>query len=173
MAARRLAILQNLNVHFVCGDARFMPFKQNSFDAAYSYGVLQHFAESDAETALVGIHRVLKANGMSKIQMAHRGGLRATYHRMQPGYKATGSMRVRYWSLANLRRTFNEKIGPTTIHVEAFGGLGLLYDDRDLVSPKARVLIYLSEILKRIAGIFPPMQYLADSVFVVSRNAAP
>src|SRR5689334_18628389 len=98
MAARR-AFPTEQNVAFVCGDARFLPFKDNAFRRVFSYSVLQHFSETDADLALAQIGRVLQRGGCATIQMAHRGGLRSTYLRTRRDYMKGGIFRVRYWPL--------------------------------------------------------------------------
>jgi SAM-dependent methyltransferase/uncharacterized protein YbaR (Trm112 family) len=156
------------NVTFVCGDARFLPFKDNTFHCVFSYSVIQHFSEVHAENALAEIGRVLNQNGCCKIQMAHRGGLRSAYMRRRPEYSKGGNFRVRYWPLIEIKRVFDENVGHSTVIPEAFGGLGLLADDWWLVSGKGKVLILLSIILKKVARIVRPLIWLADSVYVIS-----
>jgi SAM-dependent methyltransferase len=167
MAARR-AFQNERGLMLVCGDARFLPFKDNTFDCIFSYSVIQHFSEVDAETALAEIGRTLGEDGCSKIQMAHRGGLRSTYMRTRSDYCSAGIFRVRYWSLSQIKRAFNKNIGPSTMDPEAFGGLGLLADDWRVVSRKSKVLIVISVILKKVARIIRPLIFLADSIYVVS-----
>jgi uncharacterized protein YbaR (Trm112 family) len=170
MAARR-AFHSERHVRFVCGDARFLPFKSNTFDCVFAYSVIQHLSEDDVEMTLTEIGRTLSYGGFSKIQMAHRGGLRSTYIRTRPDYAGHGIFRVRYWSLNNLKRAFYKNIGPSNIIAEAFGGLGLLVDDWWIVSEKAKVLIIISLILKHITRIFKPLIRIADSVYVISTKA--
>jgi SAM-dependent methyltransferase len=122
MAARR-AFHSERHVMFVCGDARFLPFKNKTFDCAFSYSVIQHFSEEDAERTLAEIGRTLADHGFSKIQMAHRGGLRSAYIRTRSDYFSHGVFRVRYWPLNRLKRTFEKTIGPSTVIPEAFGGI--------------------------------------------------
>jgi ubiquinone/menaquinone biosynthesis C-methylase UbiE/uncharacterized protein YbaR (Trm112 family) len=168
MAARRAFSGPNLDVAWVCGDARFLPFKEGAFKCAFSYSVIQHFSESDAELAIAEIGRVLRRGGSAKIQMAHKGGLRSTYSRTRPDYLSSGSFRVRYWSLGALHSAFEKYIGHTCLVAEAFGGLGLLAEDRNYVSAHAKVLIAVSTFLKQAARWVPALIYLADSVYVVS-----
>jgi ubiquinone/menaquinone biosynthesis C-methylase UbiE len=59
MAARRAFSNMGLEMSFVCGDARFLTFKENVFRCVFSYSVLQHFSETDAEIA-IAIGRVLR-----------------------------------------------------------------------------------------------------------------
>jgi SAM-dependent methyltransferase/uncharacterized protein YbaR (Trm112 family) len=170
MTARRMAAAEGQKIAVVCGDARFLPFKANAFHAVFSYSVLQHFDEAEAEMILAEIARVMKTSGVAKIQMAHRYGLRSTYHQIRSNYSKSDSFRVRYWTWSELQRVFESTIGPSIVSPEAFGGLGLVYSDRASVSPTVRLIINLSETLKRLTTFMPPLKYLADSVFVESRK---
>jgi SAM-dependent methyltransferase/uncharacterized protein YbaR (Trm112 family) len=168
LAARRAFSQMSLNISWVCGDARFLPFKDASFGCVFSYSVIQHFSEKNAESALSEIHRVLCRGGFAKIQMANKGGLRSMYWRGRRRGHDTDNFRVRYWSLRSLRDVFERKIGPTTLVAEAFGGLGLLTEDRDYVSITTRVLISISLLLKEISKVVHRLIHFADSVYVVS-----
>jgi SAM-dependent methyltransferase len=170
MAALR-AFHDEQRVMFVCGGTRFLPFKNNTFHCIFSYSVIQHFSEDDAEAALTEIGRALRESGCSKIQMAHRGGLRSRYIRTRPDYFGGGVFRVRYWSLDQIERVFAKNIGRSTVRPEAFGGLGLLADDWWIVSAKSKVLIAMSIILKKVARIVRPLIRFADSVYVVSSKS--
>jgi SAM-dependent methyltransferase len=162
MAARRAFSASNFSC--ICGDARFLPFKHGTFKGVFSYSVIQHFSEEDAETAIAEVGRVLKGGGRATIQMASKGGLRSRY--ILATRNDDGAFRVRYWSLAGLRNVFEQRIGPTEIKAEAFGGLGLLYEDRRYVSARARLLIYVSQALKRSSVLLKPLNWFADSVYV-------
>jgi ubiquinone/menaquinone biosynthesis C-methylase UbiE len=168
LAAQRAFSAMGLKIAFVCGDARYLPFKADAFRCVFSFSVIQHLSETDAELCIAEIGRVLHRGGSSKIQMAHRGGLRSTYTRLKSDYLDSGIFRVRYWSLAQLSDTFTKHIGPSTLSAEAFGGLGLLAEDREYVSTKARVMIAISTSLKKAASFVRPLIRLADSVYVVS-----
>ena len=167
MAARRVFSCRE-RVQFVCGDARYLPFKADMFDAAFSYSVLQHFSHRDAGLAAVEIGRVLKPGALSVIQMAHAGGLRSMQVRRRKDYLAGGIFRVRYWSLNDLKRTFERAIGETRLRSEAFGGLGLLWGDRAFVPWKAKMLLFGSESLRRASKRVPALIRVADSVYVTS-----
>jgi hypothetical protein len=168
MAARRAFSDAGLDMSFVCGDARFLPFKANIFRCAFSYSVIQHFSEGDAVLAIAEMGRVLHRDGFAKIQMAHKGGIRSTYHRTRPGYADAGAFRVRYWSLATMRDVFVKNIGPTELIAEAFGGLGLLGEDRNFVSSKSKLSIMISLFIRKLSLLVTPLIQLADSVYVVS-----
>ena len=85
MAAKRAFRSMKLDIWFVCGDARFLPFKADVFRCAFSYSVIQHFSETDAEIAIAELGRVLSQGGLAKIQLAHEGGLWSTYVRTRHG----------------------------------------------------------------------------------------
>src|SRR5262249_149228 len=141
LAAQRAFLGMGLDIAFVCGDARFLPFKADLFRCAFSYSVIQHFSETDAAISIAELGRVLRRGGFAKIQMAHKGGLRSTYCRTRHDYADRGHFRVRYWSLGSMHDVFEKKIGPSSLIAEAFGGLGLLAEDRKYVSTKAKMLI--------------------------------
>jgi uncharacterized protein YbaR (Trm112 family) len=168
LAAQRAFFGEGLDIAFVCGDARFLPFKRELFQCAFSYSVVQHFSESDAKLCIAELGRVLCSGGLAKIQMAHRGGLRSTYSRRRRDYLTTGPFRVRYWSLASMRNAFEEKIGPTVLMAEAFGGLGLLAEDRSYMSSKTKALVTISMLLKKLSTFVRPLVHLADSVYIES-----
>ena len=168
MAARRVIDQFVLDMSFVCADARFLPFKADVFRCVFSYSVIQHFSELDAELALAEAGRVLCRGGLAKIQMAHRGGVRSTYCRTRRAYSGSGRFRVRYWSLASLRDVFERKIGRSALTAEAFGGLGLLAEDRSYVSIEAKILIAISTCLKALSIHVRWLIRFADSVYVES-----
>ncbi len=168
MAARRAFSSMGLDISFICGDARFLPFKADVFRSVFSYSVIQHFSEIDAEMAIAEIGRVLRRDGYSKVQMAHKGGVRSTYVRTRRNYKNAGIFRVRYWPLVAIRSIFEKHIGPSNLIAEAFGGLGVLAEDRMYVSTKAKFLIGISELMKKLSFVVTPLISLADSVYVVS-----
>jgi SAM-dependent methyltransferase len=170
LAARRMAAAEGRRIAVVCGDARFLPFKAESFDAVFSYSVLQHFDPADVEVMLSEMARVMRPFGVAKTQIAHRGGLRSTYHRTRPEYSKLGSYRVRYWKWSELKDVFERAIGPSFITPEAFGGIGLLYSDRKSLPLAARIVTIVSEMLKKLTLLLPPLKYLADSVFVEPRK---
>lgn len=55
----------------VNADAEKLPFKDNVFDAVYSFGVLHH--TPDTQRSLNEVHRVLKPNGQAVIMLYHKG----------------------------------------------------------------------------------------------------
>ena len=86
----------------------------------------------------------------------------------RPDYIGSGRFRVRYWRLKDLRTVFDNHIGPPRLLAEAFGGRGLLPEDWRVVSLRAKILIALSAILKRLSRILPVLADFADSVYVTA-----
>jgi ubiquinone/menaquinone biosynthesis C-methylase UbiE len=55
--------VNNQDIDFTVGDARKMPFKDNSFDLVFSLGLVEHFNKKERELLLKEQTRVLKDNG--------------------------------------------------------------------------------------------------------------
>lgn len=60
----------NFSGNFIYGDAELTPFKNNSFDAVYSFGVLHH--TPDTQKSIEEIFRVLKQGGEAMIMLYYR-----------------------------------------------------------------------------------------------------
>lgn len=175
MAARRLALEHGAPIDFVCADARFLPFRDHAFDRVFSYSTLQHFADDDCAAALAEIARVLAAGGSSLVQMANRAGIRSLWHQLRRGLREPVRFEVRYRSLARLRELF-AAIGPTTISVDCFFGLGLQASDIAHMRLAGRLATRASEFLKLAQRRVPVLLAVADSVFcesAASRVSAP
>ncbi len=72
---------------------------------------------------------------------------------------------MRYWTLPALRRLFSA-VGPSTIDVDCYFGIGLQAADAHLMPPVLRLILRVSEALRIASGWFPPLKYVADSVYV-------
>lgn len=171
MAARRTAHALDIPSRFICGDARFLPFRNSRFDAVFSYSVLQHMSEPDVEMVLLEVSRVLKPGGISLIQMPNKLGLRCLYHQARRGFRVATGFEVRYWTLASLIETFGRCLGESEVSVDCFFGLGLQKVDAELLSTPKQALIGLSEFLKGLSKNIPLLTRMADSVFVLSRKS--
>lgn len=171
MAAKRVSGSLGIRARYICGDARFLPFRDESFDAVFSYSVLQHLSETDVELALQDIARVLRPGGVSLIQMPNKIGMRCLYHQARRGFRAPIEFEVRYWSMRELHETFGRFLGEPTAYVDCFFGLGLQKADLDLMPISHRALIGLSETLKGMSKAIPMLIRFADSVFLLSRKS--
>ena len=166
MAARRVARQLGLSPKYVVADARFLPFRNQTFDVAFSYSVLQHFSYGDAAASLEQMGRVLKPQGTCLVQMPNKLGLRSLYHQVKRGFREAGSFEVRYWNIRALKEEFTRTIGKSSVTVDCFFGLGLQRSDLPLMPLPKQILIKASEFLKRLSRYIPAMVYLADSVYV-------
>jgi len=168
MAAKRFAASQGMDVDYVCGYARCLPFADGRFDRVFSCSTLQHFSDESCEASLAEIARILRPGGESLIQMAHRIGVRSLWKQAQRRFRKPERFEVRYRSLSRMLSMFTHAIGPTSVSIDCFFGLGLQDSDVRHMRPLARAATTASEFLKRLARVFPTLRFCADSLFVHS-----
>jgi SAM-dependent methyltransferase len=166
LAARRVARQLGLDNKYVVGDARFLPFRPAAFDTVFSYSVVQHMSPRDAEQVVGEIGRVLADGGTSLVQMPTAWGIRCLYHQARRGFRQPQGFDVRYWRVGQLRRLFSQYVGPATISVDCFFGIGLQRSDWRLMPLTHKVAISLSEVLRGLGKVIYPLVYVADSVYV-------
>lgn len=171
VAAKRVSRSMGLSIDFICADARHLPFAEASFDKVYSYSVLQHFSRPDARRAFGELSRVLRPGGLSLVQMPNFSGIRSFTNLARRGFSEGADFDVRYWSLPELKRTFTQIVGPTRASIHCFFGLGLEPADRRAMRPLVRILLRLSETLRKLGTRIPALIYVADSVYLVSEKS--
>jgi SAM-dependent methyltransferase len=172
LAAKRLAKMRNLPFEGIVGDARHLPLAAGAIDAAFSYSVLQHVSTPDAVQALRQVARALRPGGLFRIQMASAIGVRSVQHIVRRGFRKPRGFEVRYWLPFALKREFRRIFGEARLEVDCFFGLGLQASDRDLYDAPGRMLVSLSEALRRASKRIIPLRYAADSVYLVGRSSA-
>jgi SAM-dependent methyltransferase/uncharacterized protein YbaR (Trm112 family) len=170
-AARRVARQLGVEVHYVVGDARFLPFPEQSFEVVHSYSVLQHFKKSDACAAFADTARVLRPDGIAKIQMANVAGIRSLYHQLRRGFREPVGFEVRYWTPSELRLAGERTIGPTEISVDGFFSLNP--QPNEMLPLRFRTITKISEVLRQISVFVRPLLYVADSVYLTARKSRP
>ena len=148
------------------GDARYLPFAAGTFDVVFSYSVIQHFSERDAEHAVGEIGRVLRPGGTAKVQMPTRYGVRCLYHQVRRGFRAARGFEVRYRTLPELRRLFATRVGPAQFEADCYFGIGLQPSDSPMMTPGLKAITAASEALKRTSLRLPTLICVADSVFI-------
>jgi SAM-dependent methyltransferase len=170
LAAVRVARYLDVEVTAVCGDATALPFDDDAFDVAFSYSVLQHFGKPVARAALGEMRRVVRREGTVLVQLANRWGGRQLMNQLFQalGTRDTGPFRVRYWSLDEMRTTFEAHLGPSEVEVDGFFSLNVQPADLDLMPGRYRLLIRTSEWLRRASEAAPALRHVADSLYVRS-----
>jgi SAM-dependent methyltransferase/uncharacterized protein YbaR (Trm112 family) len=166
MAARRVARQLGVAARYVVGDARHLPFAGASFDAMYSYSVLQHFSEGDTDRSVDEISRVLRAGGMMKVQLPTRYGIRCLYHQARRGFRPARGFEVRYRTLGSLHELFSSRVGPVHFEADCYFGIGLQSSDAHLMTPPLKAILAASNLLKRASETLTVLTRVADSVFV-------
>lgn len=172
MAARRVARQVGSANRYLVGDARYLPFAAGTFDVVFSYSVLQHFSEPDAEQAVAEMGRLLRAGGTAKVQLPTRFGVRCLYHQARRGFRAARGFEVRYRTLPELRRLFATRVGPAQFAADCYFGIGLQPSDAPLMTPGLKAITAASETLKRASRRLPALTRVADSVFVEAAKTA-
>jgi len=167
-AARRVAEHEGVDADFLVADARALPFREKSVDVAFSYSVLQHFSKDDVRETLAQIRKKLAPDGFSLIQMANRAGVRSLYHQAKRNFREADGFDVRYWSVAELRKTFTEIIGPSEISADCYFGLGIQPRDAELLPLSYRAVVSASEMMRSLSRRVQALRNLADSVFIRS-----
>jgi 2-polyprenyl-3-methyl-5-hydroxy-6-metoxy-1,4-benzoquinol methylase/uncharacterized protein YbaR (Trm112 family) len=168
LAARRVANQLGISVKYLVADARYLPFTNSRFPTVFSYSVLQHLSKPNALHVLAEVSRVLKPGGVSLIQMPNAFGIRSLQHQAKRWFREPRGFEVRYWGVSEIQRTFTEHIGPSEISVDCYFGLGLQKSDMALMTAGLKVVIALSDLLRRLSISLPAMKHVADSVYVYS-----
>jgi 2-polyprenyl-3-methyl-5-hydroxy-6-metoxy-1,4-benzoquinol methylase len=170
-AARRVAEQLGVDAWYVVGDARELPFADESFDAVFSYSVLQHLAKTDVPQVVSELRRVLRPGGVVWIEMPNARGPLNLARQARRGFSAGSGQDVRYWTLADLRSTFGA-IGPVAIEADGFLTINPQPSDLDLLPPRSRAVVRVSEAVRRASERVPALVRVADSVVVRTRKPA-
>jgi 2-polyprenyl-3-methyl-5-hydroxy-6-metoxy-1,4-benzoquinol methylase len=164
-AARRVAGQLGTDAEYVVGDARQLPFADRSFDAVFSYSVLQHLPKDDVRLAAAEIARVLRPGGLTWIELPNAHGLLNLARQAARGFSAGSGRDVRYWSRRELRETFGA-IGPVELLADGFLTINPQVSDLDLLPRPLRLVVRLSDALRRMSQRAPLLVRVADSVVV-------
>lgn len=169
-AARHVAAQLGVDALFVVGDGRYLPFRDNVFDQAFSYSVLQHLSKDNTRTTLREIRRVLRPGGESLIQMANKLGPRSLYNQVRLKFVKTQGFEVRYWLPGELLAAFRKELGPTEVEVDGFFSLNPQVSDIRFLPAKYRAVVRASEALRKASRIFSPLRYCADSLYLKTKT---
>ena len=167
-AAYRVARKLGVEAYYLVGDARFLPFADQSLDLVFSYSVFQHFNKTDAKSSLKEIRRILKDGGKSLIQMPNAFGPRSLYNQMRRGFRTAKDFEVRYWTLPELKETFSTFIGPSQLSVDGYFSLNPQSSEAHLLPWRYRAVVKVSDRIRRLSNKLKVLTYFADSVYVSS-----
>lgn len=170
-AARQVARQLGVDAHFVVGDGRHLPFADEQFEQAFSYSVLQHLSKENTRITLGEMARVLRPKGGCLVQMPNSFGIRCLYHQSRRGFRETRDFEVRYWTPRELQRTFSQILGPSRVSVDGFFSLNPQISDLAFLPRKYRALVRTSEALRKASTVFPPLRWVADSLYVASERS--
>jgi SAM-dependent methyltransferase/uncharacterized protein YbaR (Trm112 family) len=165
-AARHVAQQLGIEAHYVVADGRNLPFASGTFDQVFSYSVLQHLSRENARLTLQEVARALHSGGGFLVQMPNCFGIRCLYHQARRGFREGRDFDVRYWTPRELVSTFRAAFGSARVVVDGFFSLNAQISDVNLLPGKYRSVVYASEALRKISGVFSPLTYVADSLYV-------
>jgi SAM-dependent methyltransferase/uncharacterized protein YbaR (Trm112 family) len=165
-AARHVARQLGIEAHYVVADGRHLPFADGTFDQVFSYSVLQHLSRENARLTLQEVARTLDSGGGFLVQMPNCFGIRCLYHQVRRGFREGRDFDVRYWTPRELVSTFDAIFGSARIFVDGFFSLNSQISDVHFLPWKYRTVVYASEALRKISGVFSPLTYVADSLYV-------
>jgi SAM-dependent methyltransferase/uncharacterized protein YbaR (Trm112 family) len=168
-AARHVAQQLGVDAHYVVADGRYLPFADGTFDQVFSYSVLQHLSKDNARLTLQEVARALQPSGGFLAQMPNCFGIRCLYHQARRRFREGRDFDVRYWTPNELVSTFRAVFGSARIIVDGFFSLNAQISDVELLPWKYRTVVYASEALRRVSGVFSPLTYVADSLYVEAR----
>jgi len=167
-AANRVARQLGLSITYLVADSRYLPFRDQAFDQAFSYSVLQHLSKENARISLIEMRRTLKPGGKALVQMPNVYGIRCLYHQIRRGFRQARDFEVRYWRPKELRSVFSDCIGPSELSVDGFFSLNAQVSDVALMPRRYRALVHASERLRRFSETFPLLTKFADSLYINS-----
>jgi SAM-dependent methyltransferase/uncharacterized protein YbaR (Trm112 family) len=171
LAAYRVARQLGVFARYVVADARYLPFSDNTFDCTFSYGVLQHFEKTDACIAFNEMKRVVKVGGLSMVQMPNALGVRSLYQQLRRGFRQPRDFEVRYWTISELKSTFERLFSHPRISADGYFTLNSQVSDIPLMPRRYRLVIFLSEILRKSSLKIPLLTYLADSLCITAERS--
>lgn len=170
LAARQIRRQLQLPCSFIVADCRFLPFRAGTFSDVFSYSVVQHFSKENAGIAVNEFARVLQMGGDCLLQMPNVLGVRSMYHFARRGFRQGKNFDVRYYTPWELRSLMATAFKAVDLSLDAFLGLGIQPDDRKYMPTMNRLVIDVSEVLRGAQRVFPPLLYLADSLYLHGRN---
>jgi SAM-dependent methyltransferase len=169
-AATRVLKIHGLAGGALVADLTSFPFPDDHFDMAFSYSVLQHVPKPNALASLREIRRVLKPGGRCMIELPLKPGLTNWRHTSTDNEDAS-CWDVRYYRWREILRLFSGVFVDIAISTDCILGIGVKFDDVDLLPLRYKPVAIASEGFRRLAQALPPLVRMSDSIFVCARKA--
>jgi SAM-dependent methyltransferase len=168
-AANRVLKIHGHAGHALAGELSSLPLPDEHFDLAFSYSVLQHAPKTRALSCLREIHRVLKPNGHCIVELPLAPGLTNWRHKSSAS-EDPDCWDVRYYRWRELIDTFQSLFEDVTVKSDCILGIGVKFEDLDILPMRYKPIAILSEAFTRLAGLAPALVRLSDSVYVCARK---
>ena len=174
-AARQTLKQAGMNGYTVVADLRELPFRDEIFDLAWSFSVIQHTHKERLLSCLKDIRRLLVRGGFAKMEFPNRNGIRnrngpaKTFAREAEDYD---SWAVRYYSVKEYKDFFTQIFGNFRFTNHSFLGIGVLKEDLKYVSFKNKILCGISLTGSALAKIVPGLKNYSDSIYCMATKTA-
>jgi ubiquinone/menaquinone biosynthesis C-methylase UbiE len=172
-AGNRVSRQLDASADFICADAEHLPFQPGSIDFVFSYSVLQHLEKKKVGQIFKEVSRVLKPGGICLIQLPNVFGVYSILQQLKRGFREArvGTFEMRYWSRSEIRQTMKEAgMQSPVFRADGFFSQNAQVADLDLLSPAGRLIVSASAFGRRVAGVFPVLAHLADSLWIEARK---
>jgi 2-polyprenyl-3-methyl-5-hydroxy-6-metoxy-1,4-benzoquinol methylase len=173
LAAQRVAKQLGLKAHFVVADSRYLPFQPDTFDAAFSFSVLQHLSRENVELTLQSLSPLMKQGGTSMLHIINWLGLRSLQVQLRRGFRdGPDQFDTRYWSIPDALETFSKKLGPSRVEIDGYF-VQARYEDRHLLTASNRAILEISRALTKASHVVPLLSRVADNIWIISKTQSP
>jgi 2-polyprenyl-3-methyl-5-hydroxy-6-metoxy-1,4-benzoquinol methylase/uncharacterized protein YbaR (Trm112 family) len=170
LAAQRVAKQLGIEAYFAVADSRYLPFLPSTFDAAFSFSVLQHLSHKNVELTVQSLAPLMKPDGTSMLHILNWLGLRSLQVQIRRGFRdGPDQFDTRYWSVPKAVRIFASKLGSSHVEVDGFF-VQARYEDRKMLTVGNRVVLEISHALTRLSHVVPLLSRFADNVYIVSKK---
>lgn len=163
----------NKSGYVVAADLMDLPFRKNIFDLVWSFSVIQHTHKIRLLKCLNEIHRIMKKDGIAKLEFPNKDGFRNKRGPVLQSEKRKDefdSWVVRYYSIKEYNEMVKEIFGNFSYNVHSFLGIGVLKEDLYYVSWKNKLLCAISLAMTQISKWIPGLKSRADSIYIEARK---
>jgi hypothetical protein len=112
------------------------------------------------------MRRVVGPGGLVVVQFATAFGLKNLLNQARRGFRRPRDFEVRYRRVADLIRMCYSEGDDVRVEVDGFFSLNPQSTDLDLLRPRYRLVVHVSEALRKVGIGIPWSKHIADSIFV-------